>query len=73
LTGEQFRLSLGLDIVHVPFNGGSPAVAAVVAGHTPIGFATPTAAAPQIEDGKVRGIAVNQQTAFPRPAGCRHH
>jgi tripartite-type tricarboxylate transporter receptor subunit TctC len=61
LAGEQFRLSLGLDIVHVPFNGGSPAVAAVVAGHTPIGFATPTAAAPQVEDGKVRGIAVTSK------------
>jgi tripartite-type tricarboxylate transporter receptor subunit TctC len=61
LAGEQFRLSLGLDIVHVPFNGGSPAVAAVVAGHTPIGFATPTAAAPQIEDGKVRGLAVTSK------------
>ena len=61
LAGEQFRLSLGLDIVHVPFNGGSPAIAAVVAGHTPIGFATPTAAAPQIEDGKVRGLAVTSK------------
>jgi tripartite-type tricarboxylate transporter receptor subunit TctC len=61
LAGEQFRLSLGLDIVHVPFNGGSPAVAAVVAGHTPIGFATPTAAAPQVEDGKVRGLAVTSK------------
>jgi tripartite-type tricarboxylate transporter receptor subunit TctC len=61
LAGEQFRLSLGLDVVHVPFNGGSPAVAAVVGGHTPIGFATPTAAAPQIEDGKVRGIAVTSK------------
>jgi tripartite-type tricarboxylate transporter receptor subunit TctC len=61
LAGEQFRLSLGLDIVHVPFNGGSPAVAAVVAGHTPVGFATPTAAAPQVEDGKVRGLAVTSK------------
>jgi tripartite-type tricarboxylate transporter receptor subunit TctC len=61
LAGEQFRLSLGLDIVHVPFNGGSPAVAAVVAGHTRIGFATPTAAAPQVEDGKVRGLAVTSK------------
>jgi tripartite-type tricarboxylate transporter receptor subunit TctC len=61
LAGEQFRLSLGLDIVHVPFNGGSPAVASVVAGHTPIGFATPTAAAPQVEDGKVRGLAVTSK------------
>ena len=58
LAGEQFRLSLNLDIVHVPFNGGSPAVAAVVAGHTPISFTAPTAAATQIEDGKVRGLAV---------------
>src|SRR5262249_5334994 len=37
LAGEQFKLALGLDLVHVPFNGGGPAVAAVVAGHTPIG------------------------------------
>ncbi len=61
LAGEQFRLAFGLDIVHVPFNGGSPAIAAVVAGHTPIGFATPTAAAPQIEDGKLRGLAVTSK------------
>jgi len=36
LVGELFRLSLGLDLVHVPFNGGGPAVASAVAGHTPI-------------------------------------
>ena len=73
LAGEQFRLSLGLDIVHVPFNGGSPAVAAVVAGHTPIGFATPTAAAPQIEDGKVRGLAVTSKQRSRALPGRRHH
>lgn len=61
LAGEQFRLSFGLDIVHVPFNGGSPAIGAVVAGHTPVGFATPTAAVPQIQDGKVRGLAVTSK------------
>ena len=61
LAGEQFRTSFGLDIVHVPFNGGSPAIAAVVAGHTPVGFATPTAAAPHIQDGKLRGIAVTSK------------
>jgi tripartite-type tricarboxylate transporter receptor subunit TctC len=32
LAGEQFRLSLGLDLVHVPFNGGGPAIASVLAG-----------------------------------------
>jgi tripartite-type tricarboxylate transporter receptor subunit TctC len=46
LMGEQFRLSLGLDLVHVPYNGGGPAVAAVVAGHTPIGFIGSTGVAP---------------------------
>jgi tripartite-type tricarboxylate transporter receptor subunit TctC len=62
LAGAQFRLSLGLDLVHVPFNGGGPSVASVVAGHTPIGFASPTAAAPQIKDGKLRALAVTGKT-----------
>jgi tripartite-type tricarboxylate transporter receptor subunit TctC len=62
LAGEQFRLSLGLDLVHVPFNGGAPSVASVVAGHTPIGFTSPTAAVPQIKDGKLRALAVTGKT-----------
>jgi tripartite-type tricarboxylate transporter receptor subunit TctC len=47
LAGEQFRVSLGLDLVHVPFNGGGPAIAAVVGGHIPIGFGSPAASIPQ--------------------------
>jgi tripartite-type tricarboxylate transporter receptor subunit TctC len=62
LAGEQFRLSLGLDIVHVPFSGGAPSIAAVVAGHTPVGFAAPVVAVPQIQDGKLRGLAVTSKT-----------
>jgi tripartite-type tricarboxylate transporter receptor subunit TctC len=58
LAGEQFRLSLGLDLVHIPFNGGAPSVASVVAGHTPIGFTSPTASSSQIKDGKLRALAV---------------
>jgi tripartite-type tricarboxylate transporter receptor subunit TctC len=58
LAGEQFRLSLGLDIVHIPYTGGAPAIASVVAGHTPIGLAAPNVAIPQIQDGKVRALAV---------------
>src|SRR5215510_14724487 len=34
LLGEQFRLSLGLDLVHVPFNGLGPQTTSVLAGHT---------------------------------------
>ncbi len=58
LAGEQFRLSLGIDLVHVPFNGGGPAIASVVAGHTPVGFNSPTASVQQIKGGKVRALGV---------------
>jgi tripartite-type tricarboxylate transporter receptor subunit TctC len=58
LAGEQFRLSLGLDLVHVPFNGGGPAIASVIAGHTPVGFNSPTTSVQHIKDGKVRALGV---------------
>jgi tripartite-type tricarboxylate transporter receptor subunit TctC len=62
LAGEQFRLSLGLDLVHVPFGGGGPAVAAVVAGHTPISFGSPQAAMQHVKEGTVRALAVTKKT-----------
>ncbi len=58
LAGEQLRLSLGLDLVHVPFNGGGPAVASVVGGHTPIGLVAPAPAVPLIKDGSLRALVV---------------
>jgi tripartite-type tricarboxylate transporter receptor subunit TctC len=58
LAGEQFRLSLGLDLVHVPYNGGGPAILAVVGNHTPIGFSSPAAALAQIKQGNVRALAI---------------
>jgi tripartite-type tricarboxylate transporter receptor subunit TctC len=62
LAGEQFRLSLGLDLVHVPFNGGGPAIAAVVGGHIPIGFSSPAASIPQIKESNVRALAITSKT-----------
>src|SRR5215472_5091981 len=58
LAGEQFRLAFALDLVHVPFGGGAPSMAAAVAGHTPIAFGSLTAAVPLINDGKLRALAV---------------
>jgi tripartite-type tricarboxylate transporter receptor subunit TctC len=58
LLGEQFRVALGLDMVHVPYGGSGPAVMSTVAGHTPIAFAGLSAAAPQALDGKLRVLAV---------------
>ena len=65
LAGESLRVSLGLDIVQVPYNGGGPAVAAVVAGHTPIGIVAFAAAAPYIQAGTLRALAVLGKTRSP--------
>jgi tripartite-type tricarboxylate transporter receptor subunit TctC len=61
LVGEQFRLSLGLDLVHVPFNSAGLAVGLSVAGHTPICFASPSPAAQQVIEGRLRGLAVTSK------------
>ncbi len=58
LAGEQFRLALAPDLVHVPFGGGAPAMSSVVAGHTPIGMGAPAVVVPLVNDGKLRALAV---------------
>ena len=61
LVGELFRLSLGLDLVHVPFNSAGHAVASAISGHTPICFASPSPAAQQVIEGRLRGLAVSSK------------
>ena len=53
---------LGLDVVHVPFNGGGLAIGSVVAGHTPLGFSALAPALPHIDEGKLRALAVASRT-----------
>jgi tripartite-type tricarboxylate transporter receptor subunit TctC len=53
-----FKLSYGLDIVHVPFQGGAPAVAATLAGHTQVLHITLPLVAAHIKEGTLRGLAV---------------
>jgi tripartite-type tricarboxylate transporter receptor subunit TctC len=68
LLGEQFRVAVGLDIVHVPYGGSGPAMMSAAAGDTPMAFAALSAAVPQIKDGKLRALAVmskKRSTALP--------
>jgi len=53
-----FEQTLGLDVVHVPFQGGPPAVTSTVAGHTQILHLTLPIIAPQVRDGKLRLLAI---------------
>jgi tripartite-type tricarboxylate transporter receptor subunit TctC len=47
-----------LDLVHVPFNGGGPALAATLGGHTPISFGALPPAVQHVKDGKLRALAI---------------
>lgn len=61
LVGEQLRIALNLDLVHVPFPGAGPSVQSVVAGHTPIGLTSVAAALQLIKGGEVRALAVTSK------------
>jgi tripartite-type tricarboxylate transporter receptor subunit TctC len=68
LGGELFKMSAGVDLLHVPFRGGGPAMIDVVGGHTSAIFATMPTAVPQVRSGKVRALAVGaskRQAALP--------
>jgi tripartite-type tricarboxylate transporter receptor subunit TctC len=65
LVGALFAHSLGLDLVHVPFGGGGPAVEATMAGHTPISFGAMAPAVPLIKDGGLRALAVTGKERSP--------
>ena len=58
LGGELFKLSAGVNLLHVPFRGGGPAMIDVVGGHTKAIFATVPTATPQVKSGKVRALGV---------------
>jgi tripartite-type tricarboxylate transporter receptor subunit TctC len=62
LSGEMFKLALKLDLTAIPFGGGGPAVASVIAGHTPISFSALAPAAAAIKQGLLRALAVTSKT-----------
>ncbi|MGZ5037340.1 MAG: Bug family tripartite tricarboxylate transporter substrate binding protein [Usitatibacter sp.] len=48
----------GVEMVHVPFKGGSPAVMSIVSGDTQVSFATPPSVLPMVKAGRLRALAV---------------
>jgi tripartite-type tricarboxylate transporter receptor subunit TctC len=60
-----FRLTYGLDVTHVPFQGGPPAVTSTIGGHTAIVHLTLPVVAPSVKDGKLRMLAVADRKRHP--------
>ena len=58
LALELFRMSGGIEVIHVPYKGGGPALAEVVAGQVQALFSIALAATPQIKAGRVRALAI---------------
>jgi len=66
LSGELFRMMSGVNIVHVPYKGGGPAMQDLLGKQIASIFATPISAGPHIKSGRIRAIAVTslQRTGF---------
>ena len=57
LAGELFKQRAGIDLIHVPYKGGGPAMTDLLGGRVDMYPAVPSTAAPHIETGKLRALA----------------
>ena len=57
LAGEQFKAAAKINIDHIPYKGGSPAITELLGGHVPLLFSSLGAAASHIQAGRVRALA----------------
>jgi tripartite-type tricarboxylate transporter receptor subunit TctC len=58
LAGELLNIRAGVQLVHIPYKGGGPALLDLMAGRVPVMVSTLPSAVPQIKAGKVRALAV---------------
>ena len=58
LAGELFNQRAGVDIVHIPYKGGGPAMTDLLGGRVGAYYSTHSTAGPHIETGKLRALAV---------------
>ena len=62
IYGELFKMMAGVEMVHVPYRGGGPALTDLLAGQVPVMFDTIATSMEQIKAGKLRALAVTSAT-----------
>lgn len=58
IAAELLKSMAKIDLLHVPYKGGSPAALALISGEVAVGFNTAPVAIPYIKSGRVRALAV---------------
>jgi tripartite-type tricarboxylate transporter receptor subunit TctC len=58
LALEQFKIMSGVDVIHVPYKGGGPALTELLAGQVNALFSIALVAMPQVKAGKIRALAI---------------
>ena len=65
IAAELLKSMAGIDLIHVPYKGGSPAAIAVIAGEASVGFNTAPVAIPYIRNGRLRALAGTEPKRNP--------
>jgi tripartite-type tricarboxylate transporter receptor subunit TctC len=65
VAGEMFKSMAGVNMIHVPYRGTTPAVTDLLAGQVQVMFDVTPTALPQIKAGKLRGLAVTTAQRIP--------
>ena len=69
IAAELFALQAGVKLLHIPYKGGGPALAAVIAGEAALSFPSLGAVLPQVNAGRLRAIAITstqRSTLLPK-------
>jgi tripartite-type tricarboxylate transporter receptor subunit TctC len=69
LGAALFSQVAGVQMTHIPFKGGAPAIQSVVAGDTQLTFGTPPSVLPMVQAGRLKGLAVTKRERTPLVPG----
>jgi tripartite-type tricarboxylate transporter receptor subunit TctC len=65
MAAELLQIAAQIQMVHVAYKGGGPAMTDLLGGHVPVLFASMATAVPHVKSGKIKGLAVTTATRVP--------